>query len=81
MSFSVKELIAIGDKVISRYTLRGTQQGGFAGILATGNKVEISGIMISRIENGKIVEEKEEWDMLGFMQQLGMELKPKEIKE
>ena len=60
MSFSVKELIAIGDKVISRYTLRGTQQGGFAGILATGNKVEISGIMISRIENGKIVEEKEE---------------------
>jgi steroid delta-isomerase-like uncharacterized protein len=81
ISFSVKELIAIGDKVISRYTLRGTQQGEFAGIPATGNKVEISGIMISRIENGKIVEEKEEWDMLGFMQQLGMELKPKEIKK
>jgi steroid delta-isomerase-like uncharacterized protein len=80
MSFSVKELMAIGDKVISRYTLRGTQQGEFAGIPATGNKVEISGIMISRIENGKIVEEKEEWDMLGFMQQLGMELRPKEKK-
>jgi predicted ester cyclase len=34
--------------------------------------------MISRIENGKIVEDKEEIDRLGMMQQLGMELKPKE---
>lgn len=50
------------------------------GIGATGNKVENSGIMITRIENGKIVEDKEDWDMLGLMQQLGMELKPKEAK-
>jgi len=34
--------------------------------------------MITRIENGKIVEDKEEFDSLGLMQQLGMELKPKE---
>jgi len=33
---------------------------------------------MTRIENGKIVEDKEEVDQLGFMQQLGMELKPKE---
>ena len=78
ISFSIEELIAVGDKVISRYIMRGTHQGEFAGIPATGNKVEISGIMIGRIENGKIVEEREDWDMLGFMQQLGMELKPKE---
>jgi hypothetical protein len=37
--------------------------------------------MIGRMENGKIVEEREEWDMPGFMQQLGMELKPKEVKK
>ncbi len=34
--------------------------------------------MISRIENGKIVEEREEVDILGMMMQLGLELKPKE---
>jgi predicted ester cyclase len=34
--------------------------------------------MITRIENGKIVEEREEIDRLGAMMQLGMELKPKE---
>jgi predicted ester cyclase len=34
-----------------------------------------------RIRNGKIVEERETGDMLGLMQQLGMELKPKAVKK
>ncbi len=79
ISFSIEELIAAEDKVIFRYIMRGTHQGEFAGIPATGNKVEISGILIGRIENGKIVEEREEMDMLGLFMQLGMELKPKEV--
>ncbi len=74
----VEELIAVGDKVISRWILKGTHQGEFMGIGATGNKVESSGIMITRIENGKIVKDKEDYDVLGMMTQLGMELKPKE---
>jgi steroid delta-isomerase-like uncharacterized protein len=81
INFTIEELIAVGDKVICRYIMRGTQQGEFAGIPATGNKVEISGIVIQRIENWKIVEERDQLDMLGFMQQLGMELKPKEVKK
>jgi steroid delta-isomerase-like uncharacterized protein len=81
INFSIEELIAVGDKVICRYIMSGTHQAEFQGIPATGNKVEISGIIISRIENGKIVEEREEWDMLGFMQQLGMELMPKETEK
>ena len=81
VSFSIKELIPVGDKVICRYTMSGTQQGEFAGIPATGNKVEISGIMIGHIENEKIVEEREEMDMLGLFMQLGMELKPREAEK
>ena len=77
-SYSIEELIAVEDKVISLFIFRGTHEGEFQGIPATGNKIESSGVMISRIENGKIVEDKEEMDMLGFMQQLGFELKPKE---
>ena len=46
----------------------------------TGNKVEVGGIDIIRIENGKIVEDWEDADVLGWMMQLGMELKPKEEK-
>ncbi len=80
-AYSIEELIAVEDRVISRFIMRGTHEGEFQGIPATGNKVEISGIMMTRIENGKIVEDKEEYDELGFMQQLGMELKPKEAKK
>ena len=78
---SIEELIAAGDKVVTRWILRGTHKGEFSGIPATGNKVENSGIMITRIENGKIVEDKEDYDTLGMMQQLGMELKPIEVKK
>jgi hypothetical protein len=36
---------------------------------------------MARIKNGKVVEVREETDLLGFMQQLGMELKPKEAEK
>ncbi len=81
ISWSLEELIATEDKVIIRVIERGTHEGEFMGIPATGNKYETSEISISRIENGKIVECWEELDLLGLMQQLGMELKPKEAKK
>jgi len=80
-NWGIEELIAVGDKVIVRFIYRGTHEGEFQGIPATGNKIEYSAIVITRIKNGKIVEEKEEADMLGFMQQLGMELKQKEAEK
>lgn len=46
------------------------------GMPATGNKLGTSGVLIFRIENGKVAEIREEYDSVGFMQQLGMELKP-----
>ena len=80
-AYSIEELIAVEDRVISRFIFRGSHEGEFQGIPATGNKIEISGIMMTRIENGKIVEDREEFEALGFMQQLGMELKLKEEGE
>ena len=81
ISWSMEELIATEDKIIIRFIERGTHEGEFMGIPATGNKYETSGILISRIVNGKVVEQREEFDMMGFMQQLGMELKPKEAEK
>ncbi len=80
-TFSIEELFAVEDIVISRFILRGTHEGEYMGIPRTGNKFESSGISIIRIENGKIVEEREEYDSLDEMQQLGMELKPKEAEK
>ena len=78
ISWSMEELVGTEGKVIFRFIERGTHVGEFMGIPATGNKYETSGIGITSIENGKIVEFREEFDMLGMMMQLGMELKPKE---
>ena len=77
-SHSIEELIAVGDKVILRAIDRGTHQGEFNGIPATGKKIEIGLLAIFHFKDGKIVEAREDTDMLGMMMQLGMELKPKE---
>jgi predicted ester cyclase len=74
----IEELIAVDDKVILRAVDSSTHEGEFMGIPATGNRVEFGAMLIYRLQNGKVVEVREEGDMVSFYQQLGMELKPKE---
>ena len=69
---TIEDMIAEGDKVVSRITLRGTHQGTFQGIPPTGKQVTITGIQILRIADGKIVEHRSELDALGLLQQLGV---------
>jgi steroid delta-isomerase-like uncharacterized protein len=77
-NWSIEDTIAEGDKVVTRFSMRGTHEGEWQGIPPTGNKVETSAIFITLIKNGKVVEDRDEENSLGFMMQLGMELKPKE---
>jgi predicted ester cyclase len=79
--WNIEEIVARGDRTVARFTAKGTHKAEFQGIPPTGNTVEASGIWMARITNGKIVEAREDSDMLGMMQQLGMELKPKEVKK
>jgi len=74
----IEEIMAVGDKVITRLIAVATHTGEYLGIPATGNTVEWSITVIFSLEDGKIIEMREEPDNLGLMQQLGMELKPKE---
>jgi steroid delta-isomerase-like uncharacterized protein len=74
---TIEEIVTSGDKVTVRFIARGTHKGDFQGIPATGNRMELSGIAIFHIKDGRIVDERQEVDSLGFMTQLGMELKPK----
>jgi steroid delta-isomerase-like uncharacterized protein len=70
---SVEDMIAEGDKVVTRYTIRGTHQGETEEFgPPTGKRVELEGITIHRIEEGKIVEEWERYDNLSILQQLGL---------
>jgi len=67
----IEELIAEGDKVAARVRFRGTHQGELEGIAPTDRRVESTGIVISRIEGGKIAEDWANLDDLGLMSQLG----------
>ena len=68
---TVEQQLAEGDLVATRWTGRGTHEGELMGITATAKGVTVSGLTISRLEGGKIVEEFQNWDTFGMMQQLG----------
>jgi len=80
LRITLEEDIAEGDKVVSRWRAQGTHQGELMGIAPTSNQVTITGITIHRIEEGKIVEEWENWDALGLMQQIGAIPSPEEAQ-
>jgi steroid delta-isomerase-like uncharacterized protein len=81
LTYTIEDMIAKGDKVVVRCTTRGTHEGEFQGIPPTGKKIEYEGIQIWKIKDGKVVEGRVQADILMMMQQLGMELKPKEEKK
>lgn len=68
---AVEFTVAQDDLVASRHIVRGTHEGEFLGIEPTGIEVEVKGIDILRIEDGKIVEGWLGTDTLGWMQQVG----------
>jgi len=71
----IEETIVEGDKVVLRYTFRGTNTGDFVTpipLLATGKQVTITGISITRFAGGKVVEILDMGDNLGMLQQLGL---------
>jgi steroid delta-isomerase-like uncharacterized protein len=78
LHLTLEDDIAEGNKVVSRWRAQGTHRGELMGIAPTGNQVAITGITIHRIEDGKIVEEWENWDALGLMQQIGAVASPEQ---
>jgi steroid delta-isomerase-like uncharacterized protein len=68
---TIEDMVAEGDKVVTRWRARGTHQGEFRGIAPTGNEMEITGIGIFRFSEGKVVESWDNFDQLGMMRQLG----------
>ena len=67
---TVEQQLAEGDLVATRWSGRGTHEGELMGIEPTDKQVTVTGLTISRLEGGKIVEEFLNWDTFGMMQQL-----------
>lgn len=75
--FSVEEQIAEGDKVVTRFEWTGTHRGEFLGVAATGRSVKVWGMVIDRLQSGRIKDTRIIMDMLGLMMQLGVFPPPK----
>jgi steroid delta-isomerase-like uncharacterized protein len=68
---TVEEQLAEGELVATRWTGRGTHEQELMGIEPTGKEVTVSGLTISHLAEGKIIEEWQNWDTFGMLQQLG----------
>jgi steroid delta-isomerase-like uncharacterized protein len=79
---TIEDQIAEGDKVVTRWRMRGTHRGQFRGIAPTDSQIDVTGIGIFRFsEEGKVVESWDNFDQLGMMQQLGAIPAPEQSEE
>jgi predicted ester cyclase len=77
--FTIEDIVAEGDKVVLRWTFRGTHRGAFwtpAGtVQATGNVITLTSMVVYQLKDGKIVGENGVHDWLTLLQQFGADVK------
>ncbi len=78
LEFTIEDELAEGDRVATRYSARGTHRGELMGVAPSGNRIAVTGIVISRISGGKFTEAWVSGDDLGLMQQIGVVPSPEE---
>ena len=72
LNVKVDEVAAAGEKVLLRWTARGTHKGPFLGAAATNKPMKTQGITVYTFRNGKIVEEWTQWDAYNTIRDLGI---------
>ncbi|ANS42966.1 ester cyclase [Serratia inhibens] len=71
IQWTLDEMVAENDKVAARFTMRGTHQGPFFGVQATGKTITVPAVNFYRFSEGKITEERGQPDLLSLLQQIG----------
>ena len=70
-TYEIQDQVAQGDVVYNRVTWTGVHSGDFAGVPATGRPIELTGINMFRVKDGRVVEQRAELDFFGLLQQIG----------
>ncbi|MFC7155692.1 ester cyclase [Halomarina halobia] len=68
---TVEEMFGDGDRVATRFTTRGTVEGELRGVEASGERIEVTGVVVDHLSDGKIAERWVHDDALGMLEQLG----------
>jgi steroid delta-isomerase-like uncharacterized protein len=69
----IDDMFGDGDRVATAFTFNGTHRGELMGVPPTGRSVSVHGVIHSRVQDGRIVEEWELIDLATMYQQLGLE--------
>ncbi|MFB6179990.1 MAG: ester cyclase [Halorientalis sp.] len=78
LELTIEDTVSEGDKIVVRKRLRGTHEGQVFGVDATGNRVDVTRMVIHHIDDGRIVETGMVEDTMGLLQQL--EVRPEVIE-
>ena len=76
---TIEEVNVKGDEVWCRYSMSGVHTGHMGELPPTGKSFQVTGMAITRIVDGKIIEDETYWNVFGFYQQLGFTLSPPEV--
>ena len=79
VEFTIVNLFGQGDNIVKHWNYKGTHSGEFFGMPATGKSVNIDGITLVKMKDGKIAQEKDFMDSILYMQQLGVASAPENI--
>lgn len=79
IKFTVIDAFGQGDKLVKHWRFKGKHTGNFFGIPATGKKVDVEGVTLVKMKNGKIAREHDFMDSMIFMQQLGLMSEPNNV--
>jgi steroid delta-isomerase-like uncharacterized protein len=73
---TVDDVVAEGDRVVTRFTARATHRGELMGIPPTGKTVTLRGVHVDRVQDGRIAERWETVDLLALLRELGATVAP-----
>ena len=71
IAFGIEDQVAEGDRVVTRWTARGTHTGPFAGLSSTGRTYEFTGTSTHRVAADRVAECWTDMDEIGLLRQLG----------
>ncbi len=69
--YTIDDQIAVGDKVVTRWTAEATNTGSLMGMPPSGKHAAVTGMSIERLADGKIVETWVNFDLFGLLQKIG----------
>lgn len=72
ISFTIRDAFGQGDKIVKHWHFKGKHTGEFFGIPATGKSVDVEGVTLVKMKNGKIAQEQDFMDNMAFFGQLGL---------